>query len=96
MYLGYSCQYTVYMYMYVTLTIADTAPSFCRYSTILLLCAGSTREKSRALIQAFLCSSSDIASNSRPENDFPVEGVCICVIKREHSYSAYTVHVHVL
>ena len=65
----------IYYVMYSSLTIADTAPSFCRYSTILLLCAGSTHENSLAFLQASLCSFSLIMSNSRPENDFPAKNV---------------------
>ena len=51
--------------------IAATSPSPCRYSTIELLWAGSTREKRRAFLQASRCSASDNSSNSRPEYDSP-------------------------
>ena len=54
-----------------TPTIAETSPSFCRYSTIVLLWAGSTRENSRAWRQASRCCAGVISSNSRPENDNP-------------------------
>lgn len=44
----------------------------CRYSTILDLCWGSTRENRRARAQAARCSDTDRSSNSRPEYDLPV------------------------
>uniref|UniRef100_A0A6B0U857 Putative secreted protein n=1 Tax=Ixodes ricinus TaxID=34613 RepID=A0A6B0U857_IXORI len=47
--------------------MAEISPSACRNSTILLLWAGSTREKSRALWTALRCSSIGRSSNSRPE-----------------------------
>ena len=76
--LQYYYYYIIYYVMHSLLTIADTAPSFYRYSTILLLCAGSTRENSLAFLQASLCSSSLIMSNSRPENDFPANTCRMC------------------
>ena len=54
-----------------TPTIADISPSACRYSTILLLCAGSTRANNLALITAALWSSGPNSSNSRPVNEVP-------------------------
>lgn len=38
----------------------------CRYSTIRLLCAGSTRAKQRAVVQACRCRCGGSSSNSRP------------------------------
>lgn len=56
------------------LTIAETSPSACRNSTILLLCAGSTRAKRRERRTASRCSSMGKSSNSRPVKDLPVVG----------------------
>lgn len=47
-------------------TIAETSPSACKCSTILLLCVGSTLANNLALMHAALCSSEDKSSNSRP------------------------------
>ena len=52
-------------------TIAEISPSACKYSTILLLCAGSTLANSLALITAALWSSGPSSSNSRPVNEDP-------------------------
>ena len=52
-------------------TIAETSPSACKCSTILLLCVGSTRANNLALMHAALCSSDDKSSNSRPVYDNP-------------------------
>lgn len=54
------------------LTIAEISFMLCKYSTILDLCAGSTRENRRALATADFCSDRERSSNSRPEYDFPV------------------------
>lgn len=56
------------------LTMAEISPSPWRYSTILLLWAGSTRANSLALMTAALWSSGDSSSNSRPVNDSPSVG----------------------
>ena len=53
------------------LTMAEISPSACRYSTILLLCAGSTRANSLALRTALAWSSVVRSSNSRPVNALP-------------------------
>lgn len=52
--------------------MAEISFMLCRYSTILDLCAGSTRENRRALAQAERCSATGRSSNSRPEYDLPV------------------------
>lgn len=54
------------------LTIAEISFMLCKYSTILDLWAGSTRENRRALAQAARCSLTERSSNSRPEKDLPV------------------------
>ena len=53
------------------LTMAEISPSACRYSTILLLCAGSTRANSLEFLTAFAWSSGLRSSNSRPVNALP-------------------------
>uniref|UniRef100_A0A1A9ZV03 Uncharacterized protein n=1 Tax=Glossina pallidipes TaxID=7398 RepID=A0A1A9ZV03_GLOPL len=47
--------------------IAEISFMLCKYSTILDLCWGSTRENKRALAQAAFCSEGGKSSNSRPE-----------------------------
>lgn len=48
------------------LTMAVMSLKLCRYSTIRLLCAGSTRAKHRAVLQAWRCRCGGSSSNSRP------------------------------
>lgn len=57
-------------------TIAETSPSPCKYSIILLLCVGSTRANKRDFITALLCSSVDRSSNSLPVNERPSVDSC--------------------
>lgn len=61
-------------------TIAEISPSAWRYSIILLLWAGSTRENSLALEHANFCSDVAKSSNSLPENDKPSKINCMSIL----------------